>query len=118
MGDHVMANIILHEPDPGECKKLGRKVKPFDERLWQIKCRPIVRRGCLQKAREHPDVAAYLLSTSGKILAEASVSDKLWGVGLSKSNPALQDPDLWLGLNWLGDEWMGVRSILEAEVVF
>lgn len=118
MGDHATAELILAEPDPGECKKLGRRVTPFDKPLWDARCKRIVYIGCLQKAREHSDVAEYLLSLRNKIIAEASKSDKLWGVGLAKGDPRLQDPSQWLGANGLGDVWMEVRTTLESEVVF
>lgn len=118
MGDKVTADKILNERDPGECKRLGKQVSPWDEDLWVLKRKPIMVRGCLQKAREHPEVAELLQSLRGKIIAEASKSDTIWGVGLTKGDPRLQDPDQWLGLNVLGEVWMEVARIMDNDVVF
>jgi hypothetical protein len=74
--------------------------------------------GCLQKAREHPEIREYLLSTGNDILVEASKSDVIWGVGIAKDDPRIYDQSQWRGMNLLGEIWMDVRRILQAEVIF
>lgn len=117
-GDHAKAEQILNEPSPARCKEYGKEVTPYDDELWNEKGKGYVLVGCLAKARQHPEVKDYLLSTSGKILAEASRSDLKWGVGLSEDDPRIQDPSKWRGENQFGEVWMNARSILEAEVEF
>jgi ribA/ribD-fused uncharacterized protein len=116
--DKLQAGLILAEPDPQKCKILGRGVRPFDEALWVSKRRRYVYLGCLQKAREHKEVRDYLLSTGNAILVEASPRDTIWGVGIAKEDPRIYDIEQWQGLNLLGEIWMEVRRVLQAEVVF
>lgn len=40
-------------------------------------------RGCLLKFRQNPLMKQELLSTGHKLLAEASASDTIWGIGIS-----------------------------------
>jgi ribA/ribD-fused uncharacterized protein len=116
--DKLQAGRILAEPDPQQCKILGRGVRPYDDNLWVSKRKRIVFLGCLQKAREHPEVRDYLLSTGNAILVEASERDRTWGVGIAKHDPRIYDMNQWQGANLLGEIWMEVRRILQAEVVF
>jgi ribA/ribD-fused uncharacterized protein len=46
------------------------------------------------------------------VLVEASPLDRIWGIGLSASDPRAADPEQWLGLNLLGQALMEARSIL------
>jgi ribA/ribD-fused uncharacterized protein len=116
--DFAKATEILQEPDPKKCKALGREVTPFNEEEWAIKSIPIVRRICLQKAREHEDIRDLLLNSKNKIIVEASKYDKFWGAGLAADDPLIKDPRNWPGLNNLGDAWSWVRTKLQEEVVF
>lgn len=116
--DKLQAGLILKEPNPQGCKVLGRGVRPFDEKLWAAKRRRYVFIGCLQKAREHPEVRDYLLSTGNAILVEASKSDVIWGAGIAKDDPRIYDMTQWRGMNLLGEVWMDVRRVLQEDVVF
>lgn len=118
MGDEKIAAQILAEDDPFECKKLGRRVKPYLDDIWREKRRTIVFKGCLQKAREHESLRTYLISTYPHRLAEANPDDTLWGTGLSKDDPRINDPAQWLGENLLGGIWEEIRSILMEDVIF
>lgn len=117
-GDLYRAELILNEPDPMGCKRLGKRVYPFDEDTWVLKRRPIVFRGSLQKARENQNVREYLLSTNNALIVEASPTDDIWGVKLKKDDPRIQDPSQWQGLNLRGYVWMDVRRVLQEEIVF
>lgn len=117
-GDHKKAEEILNEPSAAVCKELGKEVTPYDDDVWNAKGKGYLVTGCLAKARQWPEVRDYLLSTKGKILAEVSRSDRKWGIGLSEDDPRVQDPTQWRGENQLGEVWMAVRGILEAEVEF
>lgn len=116
--DFAKATEILMEPDPKKCKALGREVTPFNKEEWEIKSIPIVRRICLQKAREHEDIRTLLLNSGNKIIVEASKYDKFWGAGLEASNPLILNPKNWPGLNHLGESWEYVRTLLQNEIVF
>jgi ribA/ribD-fused uncharacterized protein len=116
--DKLQAGRILAEPNPQGCKVLGRGVRPFDENLWAAKRRRYMLTGCLQKAREHTEIREYLLSTGNAVLVEASERDVIWGVGIAKEDPRIYDMREWRGTNLLGEIWMEVRRILQAEIVF
>ena len=47
-----MAKLILAANKPREHKRLGRRVKPFDGKIWNKKCEDIVKRGNLAKVNE------------------------------------------------------------------
>lgn len=113
--DVLTAELIRNEPDPARCKALGRQVKPFDDKVWKEKCRRYVFIGLLEKARQHKHIGDYLLSTEDAILVEASPFDGLWGAKVAASDPLINDPDAWPGLNWLGEEWMNARTALRKE---
>ena len=64
------------------------------------------------KASQHADVKRQLLATEGKIIAEASPYDAIWGIGLSSQDKKALDVKNWVGKNLLGKTWMKVREIL------
>lgn len=114
-GDAEIAALILDEPDPGAVKVLGRKVKGYVDELWAENRLRFVRRGLLEKARQHPGIKVQLLATGDKILVEASPSDIIWGIGLRETDPRALDPAQWRGENLLGQAWMWVREQLRNE---
>lgn len=118
MGDHAKAEEILAADHPQACKILGKQVKPWDEPLWVVKRRPIMNRGCYEKAKQNPNVDEYLLSTGNAILVEASQRDTLWGVGIGKDDPRIFDMSQWRGLNLLGGSWMWARTKRQEEIIF
>jgi ribA/ribD-fused uncharacterized protein len=54
-------------------------------------------------------------STPAVVLVEASPVDRIWGVGLTRDDPAATDPDQWHGLNLLGFALMQVRKTLNDQ---
>lgn len=116
-GDAETAQRILAEPDPGKVKALGRAVKGYVDALWAANRLRFVRRGLLEKARQHPAIREQLLASGNRTLAEASPSDIIWGIGLRESDPRALDPSQWRGQNLLGQAWMWVRYQLRAEMV-
>lgn len=82
MGDNEVREQILATDDPREIKKLGRVVKDFDARLWDMEKSQVVVNGNLHKFGQNPELRDFLLSTGDKVLVEASPYDKIWGIGL------------------------------------
>ncbi len=105
---------ILSVKTPDLAKNLGRQVIGFNELLWQEKRFDIVVRGNLAKFSQHSALQAFLLSTSDKILVEASPTDAIWGIGLSKQAALSTLPTHWPGLNLLGFALMQVRAELAS----
>ncbi len=112
-GDMEIYEMILEAEDPKTFKSLGRKVKGFDKVLWDEHKDEIVIEGNFAKFSQNRDLGEYLLNTGDSILVEASPRDLIWGVGLGKENPRIQDPASWRGQNHLGFALMEVRDRLK-----
>lgn len=111
-GDDEIEKAIMCSKDPKQIKALGRKVKNFDETIWQQICHTIVLTGNYYKFLQNPSMLQYLLSTENKVLVEASPLDRIWGIGLGAENHAAQNPVQWRGKNMLGFALMEVRDEL------
>lgn len=111
-GDDVRLAQILQSKSPREQKALGRAVENFDELAWNRVCRDVVYRGNLARFTQDDRLAALLLATGDKTIVEASPQDCIWGIGLSATDPAAQDPSRWPGTNWLGIALMQVRETI------
>lgn len=95
-------------------KALGRQVRGFRESAWERERFAIVVRGNLAKSGQHPELREYLAGTRARVLAEASPTDRVWGIGLEASDSRAEDPRQWRGLNLLGFALMAVRDRLAA----
>ncbi len=113
-GDKQAADDILKVESPAEAKKLGRKVKNFQEEIWLEKRFQIVVEGNLLKFSQNKDIKTYLLQTGDRIIVEASPVDEIWGIGLSRDSEHAEQPQHWPGLNLLGFALMEVRDQLSA----
>ncbi len=112
-GDSEVERQILACTNPGEAKKLGRKVRNFDVQKWEESRFPFVVEGNVAKFSQHEALRKFLLSTGDKILVEASPYDRIWGVGLGVNDPRIEDPTQWRGLNLLGFALMEAREQLK-----
>jgi ribA/ribD-fused uncharacterized protein len=95
---------------PGQAKELGREVLRFDEITWKARRSAIVITGNIHKFNQHQKHLEYLISTHGRILVEASPTDKVWGIGLGQGNEYIENPYFWNGENLLGFALMEVRD--------
>lgn len=111
-GDREIAEMILKTNDPKKVKELGRKVKNFNQELWDIKKQEIVFIGNMYKFSQNIDLKTQLLSTKDKEIVEASPYDTIWGIGLSENDERVLDKSKWKGQNLLGIALMRVREEL------
>ena len=109
--DLEKAAEILETTSPKVAKIKGRQVKKFVQEIWDKNAQDIVFKACLLKFSQNEDIKKYLLSTSDKILAEASQFDKIWGIGISIKKA--EEGCEWKGRNWLGKCLMKVRDTLD-----
>lgn len=98
-----------------QVKALGREVKNFDDEIWSNKRLDIMITGLYAKFSQDEALKTILLGTCHNTLAECSVRDKCWGIGLGCSNASIQDKEKWRGQNLLGKALMRVRRTLRHE---
>ncbi|KOY86136.1 hypothetical protein AD998_08235 [bacterium 336/3] len=110
--DEAILPEILSAKTPNDAKKLGRKVKNFDEATWLKHRYEFVKQGNILKFSQTEVLKGFLLGTGYKIIVEASPYDKIWGIGLSQDAPDAQHFSTWKGLNLLGFALMEVRDEL------
>ncbi|MGC5015436.1 NADAR family protein [Streptosporangium sp. DT93] len=111
-GDEETAAEIVAAEHPKRAKDLGRKVRGFDERVWEEARFDLVVRANLAKFGGHPDLREFLLGTGERVLVEASPVDRVWGIGLAADDERAGRPELWRGPNLLGFALMEVRRTL------
>lgn len=115
-GDAMMLEAIMDASQPKQMKAFGRSVRDFDKARWDEACFALVREGNLAKFGQNGELRAYLASTKGSILVEASPRDRIWGIGMGRQNPGAQNPMEWRGRNLLGFALTQAREQLEGDV--
>ncbi len=110
--DYDTAGRILEMEDVSQIKKLGRKVSNYDENYWNGVRQIVVYRGLLEKFGQNDELKKLLLETGDSVLAECAVKDRIWGIGLSMTDPDRMDRACWKGQNLLGYALMMVREDL------
>lgn len=111
-GDEERRKEILACSDPKQIKALGRKVRGFDQVVWDKFKYAIVLNGNWCKFSQNRELREFLLSTGDSVLVEASPYDRIWGIQLSADTPEAQNPFRWRGENLLGFALMEVRDEL------
>lgn len=114
-GDEQIKQKILEIDTPSKIKALGRKVKNFDDKLWDKYKYAIVLNGNYYKFKQNECLKNFLFSTGDKILAEASPYDTIWGIGMSINDQNILNPLMWKGKNLLGFALMEVRARIGEE---
>ena len=113
-GDAASYRLIASARTPDAAKRLGRKVRPFDDARWQGLVCHIAREVVWQKFSKLPLLRDHLLGTGCQILAEATRNDRVWGIGLN-CDEDIGVPARWRGTNVLGWALMQARERLRAE---
>ena len=111
--DNEIAEQILATSDVGKIKALGRKVKKYNDIIWNGMRQIIIYEGLLEKFRQNDDLKNELLATGQDILAECAVQDRIWGIGLSMKDEKRFNMDEWQGQTLLGFGLMRVRAVLQ-----
>lgn len=108
--DFEIAKQVLNETDVRKIKTLGRKVKGFDNVLWDQHKEGFMYNACYAKFSQNDKLKDFLLGTGNREIVEASPMDNIWGIGFS-SDKAMENIDKW-GQNLLGKTLMKVREEL------
>nr|WP_199001091.1 NADAR family protein [Flavobacterium sp. ASV13] len=110
--DQEILEKIIKCNSPAEAKKLGRKVRNYDDKIWLVNRFEIVKQGNYHKFSQNPDLKTFLLSTNERVIVEASPVDPIWGIGMAEDHKDALNPEKWKGLNLLGFALMEVRDEL------
>ena len=110
--DIEISEKILSTDGVSKIKRLGREISNYDENYWNGVSQIIVYEGLIAKFSQNKDLKNKLIETKDCFLAECAVIDKIWGIGLSMSNPNRFNKYLWNGKNLLGYALMKVRDKL------
>ena len=108
--DQDIASKIMATGNPKVQKALGRRVRNFDQQVWQNVATDVVYKGNYAKFTQNRQLLEVLLATSGTTLVEASPRDKIWGIGLDEATARSTSPDKWPGKNLLGIVLTQVRE--------
>ena len=55
--------------------------------MWIANREEIVFKASLAKFDQNAELKAFLLSTDDAVIAEASPADKVWGIGMKRTDP-------------------------------
>lgn len=115
---HISKSDILNDKDKKyewdllqkEIKKLGRKVKNYDENTWNQHKRSYVAKGNYEKFNQNTELKQALLNTGNTIMVEANPFDKVWACALKEYDPNATSPSKWKGQNLLGKILTNLRE--------
>lgn len=110
--DSETLTAIMESMNPRDQKALGRQVRNFDTARWDAVSRDFVFKANVAKFSQNERLKEFLLNTGDKEIVEASPYDKIWGIGMSETDPDRFDKAKWRGTNWLGEVLMRVRTEL------
>lgn len=113
--DNKISDEILNTYNVAEIKMLGRKVKNYNDVIWNGYRQIVMFEGLLEKFNQNDTLKTMLLETGDAILAEAAVKDLIWGIGLNMKDNKKYDLSKWRGQNLLGFTLMQVRDRLKKE---
>lgn len=111
-GDHDTAERIMRSKEPKTQKFLGRRVRNFDQRGWDLVKENIMYEANYAKFSQNQELGNKLRLTGCSILAEASPYDRIFGIGFSATDPRAMKMSQWKGQNLLGKILMKVRTAL------
>lgn len=114
-GDDEIAQKILTSTSPSEIKGLGRKVRNYDDTIWNGVRQILVYEGLKAKFEQNQDLAKQLLDTGDDILVECNPTDNIWAIHMAEDDPRVKDISQWQGQNLLGFTLMLVRAYLKKK---
>ncbi len=112
--DSVTAELILNDSSPAAIQQLGRKVTPYNDKVWDSHCQIILYRALGYKFTQNTDLRLKLLATGNSTLVEGTKTDKRFANGLTRDDPDRYNISKWPGRNLLGFTLMEVRDDLKA----
>jgi ribA/ribD-fused uncharacterized protein len=113
--DVEIAKQILENKNPFEARRLGRKVKNFNETLWRQVRENYVPHILKAKFNQVPHLREWLLSSDDAIQVETGY-DKTWSIRLPVGG--VNHPNNWAeyGENFLYRTLMNIRNDLRENI--
>lgn len=108
--DYKTAEKILETQNVAMIKQYGRQVANYNDIIWNGIRQIVVYKGLFAKFSQNEILRENLKKTGSAILAECAVMDRVWGIGLSMTDPNRFDMNKWNGQNLLGFAVMQVRK--------
>mmetsp|Transcript_98427 Transcript_98427/g.170491 ORF Transcript_98427/g.170491 Transcript_98427/m.170491 type:complete len:230 (-) Transcript_98427:147-836(-) len=105
------AEINSQDENPGNCQKLGRACKGFNQGIWDEKVNDVIDDILFQKFSSDSALTKLLLSTGDAFLGNAN-TNKDWGIGLTPDDPDVMNMECWTCDNIQGKSLMRVREKL------
>jgi ribA/ribD-fused uncharacterized protein len=111
--DSNKAHKILCSNKCSEMQELGRKIKNFNQEIWDRHKENIIYEGTKAKFFQNKDLLKILLNTNELIIHETCPAERIWSIGYSSDNPVVYNlqTELW-GEGLLGKILMKVREEL------
>ena len=99
-------------------KKLGKKVRGFDDKIWARHNRDAMYTALKQKALYDEEFKRVLLDPqyAGMTFVEASKYDKIWGIGIDANTAMRVGKAGWQGHNFLGRALTDLRNELRPDL--
>ena len=109
--DYEIANLIYHNDNPNECRKLGRQVHGYNDEEWSKVRYDIFYKYNLLKYTQDISLQKKLLDPKfdDKIFVEASPIDRIWGIGYSEDDDRIEYNESSWGKNYLGRILTNIR---------
>jgi len=102
---------ILNSDNPRVQKAVGRQIKNWDDKAWDLVKFDLVKGINKDKFTQARTWNELLFLTRNYLLIEASPTDRIWGIGMGEDNPEILDTTKW-GQNLLGKAITEVRKEL------
>lgn len=109
--NNILLQTILTETSATKIKKCGRQVKNYNDIIWKEKRYNIMLEALRLKFNQNEIIKQKLVETRSKILYEASINDRIWGIGFYDHVAIHKDKNKF-GQNLLGKALMEIRSEL------
>ncbi|MBQ7222950.1 MAG: NADAR family protein [Erysipelotrichaceae bacterium] len=112
--DEGAAKRILAADDCQQIQQIGRRISNYNDKVWNGYRQLIMYEALWAKFTQNPELKKKLLDTGNEVLAEASLSDRIWGIGLRMNDSRIFSMKNWQdGRNLLGFTLMKVREDLK-----
>lgn len=112
--DIESAKKVMRTNNVRMIKQIGRNISGFNEEVWRFYRSAVVYEGNKAKFEQNLQLKQVLMDTAGKTLVEASPDDRIWGIGLTKDDPKVQNRGTWNGSNLLGEILTKIRFDFSA----